>query len=335
MKKIIEYFKYDLWRVMYPLAYHGEKKEGPFFEGWYFKLVSENGKNRISIIPGVYIGKDEADSHAFIQIIDGVKGNSHYLTYPISDFHHVPKSMQVSIAENHFSERNMQLNINQNGFRATGKLVFQDLSFWPVQFTSPGIMGWYGWVPSMECYHGIVSMDHHIEGTLIINNQAKDFSKGRGYMEKDWGMAMPNAWIWMQSNHFKKKGTSLTISIAEIPWGNRHFDGFLAGLLFDGKLFRFATYTGAKVKALSVSDKLVKVSIEDSKNKLFISAHRSDGHVLQAPTTIQMDRRIMETLSAQIEIVFHQKINGQWRQIYADTGAHAGLEVVGNLKNTV
>lgn len=334
MKMIAEYFKYDLWRVMYPLAYHGAEKEGPFFEGWYFKLISEHGNSRISVIPGIYIGQDKADSHSFIQIIDGIDGSSNYFSFPASDFHFAPKLMEFSINNNFFSKEKMVLNINKNGINISGEVNFKDLFYWPVHFFSPGVMGWYAWVPSMECYHGIISMDHRLEGSLIINDQVKDFYKGRGYMEKDWGKAMPSSWIWMQSNHFNKKGTSLSISIAEIPWGNWHFNGFLIGLLFDGKLHRFTTYTGAKIEGLSVTDKLIRFSIEDNKKKLMISAHRSAGNALQAPTTIQMDRRIMETLSARIEIKFLQKRNGQWTQSYSDTGIYAGLEVVGDLKNS-
>ena len=34
------------------------------------------------------------------------------------------------------------------------------LDGWPVKVTSPGAMGPYAFVPFMECYHGVVSMDH-------------------------------------------------------------------------------------------------------------------------------------------------------------------------------
>ena len=43
----------------------------------------------------------------------------------------------------------------------------------------------------MECYHGIVSMDHTVNGLIEINNEKIDFSEGRGYIEKDWGRSFP------------------------------------------------------------------------------------------------------------------------------------------------
>lgn len=45
-------------------------------------------------------------------------------------------------------------------------------------------MGPFAFVPFMECYHGIVSMDHIIQGELEIDGATVDFSNGRGYMEK-------------------------------------------------------------------------------------------------------------------------------------------------------
>jgi hypothetical protein len=191
-------------------------------------------------------------------------------------------------------------------------------------------MGWFAWVPGMECYHGIVSMDHLITGGFMINGKRVDFSGGRGYMEKDWGRAMPRAWIWMQCNHFNRDGASLSFSIADIPWGGRSFTGFLGGFLLDGQLHRFSTYTGAKISQLSVSESAVQFALQDKTKRLMVTAQRAGGHSLQAPTLLQMDRRIMETLSADIDVTFEKKINNVWQPVFSGQGQFAGLEVVGN-----
>ena len=239
--------------------------------------------------------------------------------------------MDISIGGNHFLKNGIELDLDSDGFNLVGKLSFSDLYPWPVTPLSPGVMGWFTWVPGMECYHGIVSMDHLISGTLAINGEQVNFSGGRGYMEKDWGRAMPRAWIWMQSNHFDQSGISLTLSIADIPWGGRSFTGFLGGILLDGQLHRFATYTGARIGNLSVSEESVQFVLVDRKKRLQVNAHRAQGFNLQAPTTTRMDRRIMETLSADIEVAFDLKSNGQWAQVFRGTGRFAGLEVVGDV----
>ena len=54
-------------------------------------------------------------------------------------------------------------------------------------------MGWYAYLPIMECYHGILSMDHELSGELIYNGDFLAFNKGRGYIEKDWGKNFPTS----------------------------------------------------------------------------------------------------------------------------------------------
>jgi tocopherol cyclase len=331
MINLAEYFRYDIWRVMRPLAYHGAGKSGPFFEGWYFKLISADGSQRVSIIPGIYIGKDEADSHAFIQVIDGVSSSSQYVTFPIADFSFVPGEMDISIADNHFTQNAITLSINREDIALQGNVRFSGLNPWPVRLTSPGVMGWFAWMPGMECYHGIVSMDHRLEGAISFNNLEMDFNDGHGYMEKDWGRAMPRAWIWMQCNHFEKNNTSFTFSVAEIPYGKLHFTGFLGGLLLDGQLHRFANYTGARLEGLSITADTVRFTLKDPSKKLSVIAHRAQGLTLKAPTLVQMDRRIMETLSAAIDIRFERKERGQWIEVFSGSGEYAGLELVGEL----
>jgi len=71
-------------------------------------------------------------------------------------------------------------------------------------------MGWYSYIPFMECKHGIVSVNHKISGTLRIDNELIDLNEGKGYIEKDWGTSFPEAWIWIQSNNFNNPDTAFT-----------------------------------------------------------------------------------------------------------------------------
>jgi hypothetical protein len=50
---------------------------------------------------------------------------------------------------------------------------------YPVSLFSPGIMGWYAYVPGMECYHGAVSLDHMLKGELEYNGSFLDFTGGK------------------------------------------------------------------------------------------------------------------------------------------------------------
>ncbi len=71
------------------------------------------------------------------------------------------------------------------GFK--GEVEFSNQVPWRKKWYSPGIMGPFSFMPFMECYRGILSMDHSIKGSLTIDGEEIDFHNGRGYMEKDWG----------------------------------------------------------------------------------------------------------------------------------------------------
>jgi len=321
-----------LVNTLHPDRYHGFAKKPPYFEGWYYKLVSIDEESKLAIIPGVYLAPDEENNHCFVQVFDSNELEVRYHRYPFSAFQASRDSFEVKIGPNTFSRDGITLAIDDETGRLHGRLEFADLNPWPVRTFSPGAMGWFAWVPMMECYHGVVSMDHRINGQLVLDDKVLDFSGGRGYIEKDWGKQFPSAWIWGQSNHFDLPGVSLMLSVAVIPWVGRSFGGFIIGLLHEGVLHRFATYKRCKIETLSIEDTHVDLVVKNSTHRLHIRALRVEGGLLQAPTTVEMDRRIIETLNAQLEI---QLEDLEGRLLYSGTGRHAGLETVGDLDHLI
>jgi hypothetical protein len=314
-----------------PAGYHGHGMAPPFFEGWYYKLVDASQQHRLAIIPGIFLSQDPARHHAFVQVLDGRTGKGTYHRYRAEEFWAAKSGLDLRIGPNRFTRETLSLDIDAADISIRGSLHFDNLTPWPVTVASPGIMGWYAWVPLMQCYHGIVSLDHGIEGGLVLNDQPIDFVGGRGYIEKDWGRSFPSAWIWFQSNHFEQPGTSLTASVAIIPWIRRSFPGFIIGVWHDGVLYRFATYTGARIEKLDITDEQVRWVVCDRHHRLELEAIRAEGGLLQAPTTLDMGRRIAETLNATVRLALYELGHREPRLLVAGTGRHAGLEAVGNL----
>lgn len=304
--------------------FQGGKKRKKYFEGWYFKLVS--AEDVFSIIPGIALGRGN-ESHAFIQLIEGKTGETHYYGFPTHAFRYDPEHFQVWIHDNYFSMTSVQVDFGQGANeRFTASLRLID----PAKLPGKGIMGPFRFVPFMECNHGLISMDHTIEGTASWQGREIDYNGGRGYTEKDWGHSFPKNWIWMQSNNFAEQGNSFMCSIATIPWLGGSFAGFLGFIRINGKAYRFATYTRAKVKDLSVDGEWVSFTIEQKKSfRIEVKAKRSRTGVLQAPVAGSMDRRIAESVDAEIAIKF---FNNDGELLYEGTGKHAGLEVVGDPK---
>ncbi len=315
-------------QTLNPDWYHGHRKKPPFFEGWYFKIINAAEDARYAIIPGIFINPNPAKTHAFIQILDGMSGRATYHTYPAQQFVAAEDAFDVRIGPNHFRRDCLTLNIDDGDTKVIGDLHFNELTPWPITWAAPGIMGWYGWIPFMECNHGIVSLDHSINGELTINGERINFSDGRGYIEKDWGSNFPSGYIWQQSNHFEAYGTSLTASIAVIPNLGFTFPGFIIGLWHDNKLYRFATYTGAKVERLEVTDSQVMWVVKDKQLRLEMRSSRAAGGALKGPEKLDMHKRVDETLQAIVETRL-STLSG--RTIFSGIGRNAGLEVVGDL----
>jgi hypothetical protein len=310
---------------MNPAMYHGHGQAPPFFEGWYYKLVNQDGSQRFAIIPGVFLGED---GHAFIQVLNGNTAKSSYHRYTLSEFWASEEDFEVRIGDNFFSMDTIALDIDNQLGQVYGKLAFQGLKPWPVSIISPGIMGWYAWVPKMECYHGVLSFDHSIQGQLQINQEILDFSGGRGYIEKDWGQSFPAGYVWFQSNHFNTAGSSLTASVAVIPWMGSAFRGFIIGLWHQDQLYRFATYTRAKIKRLNITDDRVNWTVQDRRYRLEMVASRTEGGLLHGPTRVQMLQRVEESMSATVDIQLSTR-NGE--VIVDSQGRNTAMEVHGDL----
>jgi len=311
--------------MLTPGTYHGLNKKPPFFEGWYYKLVSADEKHKIAIIPGVILGQD---AHAFVQVLEGVSGTAAYHKFPFEHFSAESPRFAITIGENRFDDNSLSLNIDRPEGRIAGDVHLGPLSPWPVTLISPGIMGWYAWVPGMECYHGVLSFDHALQGSVKLNGISMDFTGGRGYIEKDWGQSFPAAWVWFQSNHFHNASACITASVAIIPWRQRSFRDFIAGFWLEGKLHRFATYNGAKIESLHIFDDHVDWVLRNRQLRLSLVARRVQGGLLRGPTRLDMGQRVLETLNATVEVRLETL---QGAIVFEGIGAHTGLEVMGDL----
>jgi hypothetical protein len=309
-----------------PARYHGRRRRGPFFEGWYYKLVSADEAHRYAVIPGIFKHPDPRRAHAFVQVLDGAGGAAAYHRYPVEAFEAASDRLDARVGPNRFTERSMHLDIREGPLAVSGDIGMSPLTPWPVTRRSPGVMGPYAWVPQMECNHGVLSFDHELQGSLSINDSHADFSGGRGYMEKDWGAAFPKGYVWMQSNHFEEAGTSLFGSIAIIPWMGSAFPGFIVGLRHEGVLYRFATYARSRTTELQITDDAVHWTMTRGTLRLEIEARRARGGLLLGPTREDMSSRVGETMQARLQV----SLSGDAGVVFAGTGRNAGLEVQGD-----
>ena len=304
--------------VWYPERYHGWGRTRNYFEGWYYKLVDPTERYALAFIPG--ISYDAAGgAHAFIQVLEGKALRTHYLEFSAAEFRPASDAFALDLGGNHFSGSEIRLDLEH----FSGALRFSDLHPWTRQLGAPGIMGWYGFVPFMECYHDVISMHHRLSGALRIHGREVDFTGGIGYLEKDWGRSFPSSWVWLQTNHFDHDSpVSVMASVARIPWLGGHFVGFICGFWFEDKLYRFATYTGAKFD-LQLNEDHFTLEFRTRSLRLKLRARVSAGGTLISPTPSGMHGKINESMQAEVAVEFYRR--GQL--VFAGTGRNAGLEV--------
>ena len=322
---MIKNLKRRLSALYSPEQYHGWGKERQYFEGWYYKIINANEDQAYAFIPGIAMDSD-GKRHAFIQVMNGKKATSSYLKFAADEFRPNPNHFDLEIGKNRFTQDSITLELD----KVSGSLKFKNQIKWPVKWNSPGIMGPYAFVPFMECYHGILSMDHIIEGELSIDDETIDFTGGRGYIEKDWGTSFPSAYIWLQSNHFSEKEVSLKLSVANIPWLRSSFVGFIAGFWLENKLIQFTTYNSSKLIRSVIDQNKVIVELQNKHYRLNVEALRTSSAELASPILGFMEGKINETMTSEVSVELHDIKSREL--IFKDTGRNTGLEVAGNLK---
>lgn len=311
-------------KMIKPMKFKGIHKKRNYFEGWYYKCVTFNRKTTLSFIPGISVNKE--NPHAFIQVIynDGESIKTHYLTFKINDFHYDFSVNKLSIKNNLFFPDKFFIDYENKEFTVRGEVKLVDQTPIKTSLFTPSIMGFFEYLPFMECNHDVVSMSHRLSGKIKLDDKTIDFDKGKGYIEKDYGKSFPGKYVWIQSNNFSDDDTSLMFSYAKIPYLGLKFNGFITNLIYNNKEYRFATYNFSKAKIIQLEEHLVIFEIKKGKYKLIIKAENSNTIPLAAPKEGVMDHYIKEGLSGFAEISLYEN----HKLIYNDTGKSAGIEIM-------
>jgi hypothetical protein len=310
-------------KIYKPEIFQGNLKKINYFEGWYFKHVSSDLKQVWSFIPGVALTSH--DPHSFIQVINGITGKTEYITYPLEQFTWEKNRLCLKIGDSLFTDKYITLNIDRENLNLSGHVDYSNIIKYPRSLLSPGIMGWYSFVPYMECKHGIVSVIHDLKGNIKLNGNSIDLDYGKGYIEKDWGTSFPEAWIWVQSNNFSDPKTSFSFSLAKIPWLGRFFIGFISFLYLNGRFFLFSTYNNSVITDITHGNTSINITLKNHNTLLNFKVLKNSFGELRAPASGDMSRRIKESIDSTVDLTLLDK---DGKLIYEDSGKRAGLEII-------
>ena len=319
---------YGVKRLFNPEIFQGKNRKKGYFEGWYYKCVDESCQNIMAFIPGVSLGDSEKDSQAFIQVIDASRNRSGYFTFPLSDYKYAEDRLELHFGNNCFSTKGLTLSLKNNEMAYSGSLSFENALPFPKSLWNPGIMGPFGFLSFMECYHGVVHVNHQLSGSLIIDNEPQDFISGSGYIEKDWGTSFPDSWVWTQCNHFTEPNVSFMLSYAHIPFLGRSFNGLIAFLCVNGHFYRLSTYQGDHVTSLEYENGVLSILVEGRHHAMSVTVTVEPGSQLKAPKKGAMTHTIVESMTSQMNMYLIEK---DGRILFEGEGSITGVEIAGDL----
>lgn len=308
------------------IVFQGKSKglNSLYFEGWYFKQTTSDDSS-ISFIPGV--SYNEKDPHAFVQCIylDGQGSlNAHNFRYEVGDFQTRDHPFEVRIGGSVFSETGLDVYLEDQDIIIEGSIAFNHPEPLKMTTTCPNIMGFFSYIPKMECNHHIVSMHHNLSGSILYGKDFLNFEQGHGYIEKDWGSSFPSEYIWIQSNDFGDDAVRLSCSVASIPMSLFTFQGFFCALIIGEEHYRFATYNASRITSLKVNEKAVDMIIQKRGLKLRIQAKVDAVKELASPRFGEMSETIKEGLSGKVVI---QLMDDSGCTLYKGKGKNCGIEI--------
>lgn len=298
------------------------KKTKNYFENWYFRLVDEGKEHAL----GILVGKSEGlkVSEAFIQVMGETAEDNVCITYPTSKAIVTGKGIQIE--ENSFDAQSLRLDIHNESFKLKGEIIFNHHKEVKQSFWVPGLMGPFKYMPFLESYHEVISLENTLMGSLVLNDKRLSFNEGKGYIEKDWGKTFPRVWLWAQCNHFKKQNMALMVGIARMPVFFDYHTSFAIPIFYEDQLEIFSNYNGGHIAKLYRYKGYVHLIVTQKSKILDIKIYGSDEVSCITSRSSHMIRDVYACDNAKIEIKMMQNN----MLLFEDVGCWCDLEMGGN-----
>lgn len=158
-------------------------------QGWYYKCVTASRQTFV-LIPGGIYSKTKENTFAFIIFVNPAAESTadrvKLFKYPIDALTYTKgpgAQWSVRIGESTFGPDSVSVKLVEpdNGtVHLEGDLALAQSQSWPASVLMPDVMGWFAWVPGMECRHGVVSLDAVVTGELFVREKPAGFSTGGG-----------------------------------------------------------------------------------------------------------------------------------------------------------
>lgn len=287
----------------------------PFFEGWYFRFVSENFS--AAIILG--IAKTAACKEAFLQVFHTEAATMEKVSFHEAELQYRAEPFELHMGRSVFLRN--YLHIEDERLSRSFDFSFQNAV--PIRHSvyAPTIMGPFAYLKHMQCNHAVINLGSSAVCYMGDGLQVQKRS-GTAYQEKDWGTSFPDKYVWVQSNCCKERSAVLFLSCATIPLGLLHFTGIIMVVKDQNQEYQFASYRGAVLTKALTDEDGYQLCIRQGLYQINCTMRMNMAYVLEAPQQGKMDRTVQECLLGEVDLC----ISKCGKVIRKLTFHHCGIE---------
>lgn len=298
--------------------FHFLHKNGPSFEGFYFKTALVDGTTLV-IICG--FAKSKVKSHAFIQVSSQLS-KTFYFEYPLSSLKTSKETFNFSVGKNTFTQQGIDIKEEDCEIN----LSFSNFELWNRSFFNPSIMGALTFVPFVECKHDIISPYLEVNGEAKLKSKTLKFQDNSGYIDKNWGTSFPKDYFWGHISSFKNPTVSVQFAKAKPKWLLWKIPVHIGFLRMNGEIHLFKSWKKGKIKLINVGQE--QIHLQNNQYKIELKFDKGYPLNLRAPLNGKLDYTILERAGIATSVTIYKKTNkDEFEILLSETVNNATLEI--------
>ena len=324
------------------------------FEGWYYR-VTEPDSDESWVIIAAYWQDKAGDPRAFIELIQASTGATYKRVY--EDFN--IEAVQAYEGKFELDLGNLFLSADyisgtftdESGAEVQLELSIEPCAYWgaPKDDRNRWTMGWVTELPGPPLKWHVHHLKASASGGILVEKDREvltqaQFEQVPLHQEKNWGVAFPKRWVWMQSNLFEGRPDVAFAAAGGPVFG---FDaspsGYMMGLRWRDQFFNWRTQDTHSFKDVSFEiDRerklaLWRLSAESIRFKAEVEAEAPLDELIavDVPDEGGLAFGAFEHLNAELKIKLYQRQGLSWRLVDELRSDRTALEAGGEFADSV
>ena len=324
------------------------------FEGWYYR-VTEPDSDESWVIIAAYWQDQAGDPRAFIELIQASTGATYkqvYEGFNIEAVQAYEGKFELDLGELFLSADYISGSFTDTyGAQIQLELSIEPCAYWgaPKDDRNRWTMGWVTELPGPPLKWHVHHLKASASGGILVEQDRElkvqaQFDQAPLHQEKNWGVAFPKRWVWMQSNLFEGRPDVAFAAAGGPVFG---FDaspsGYMMGLRWRDQFFNWRTQDTHSFKDVDFQiDQerglaLWRLSAESIRYKAEIEAEAPLDELIavDVPDEGGLAFGAFEHLNAELKIKLYQRQGISWRLVDELRSSRTALEAGGEFADSL